>query len=269
MSTETKNDILKQLGEPLDIQDVDFRIQSINKAGYATILAYKDARVDMNRLDEVCGPNWQKEYKFIESEKMLFCRVGIKIDNEWIWREDLGVESFSEKQKGQASDAFKRACFNWGIGRELYDYPLIQVKLNSNEFKVENNKAKQTWDLKLKEWKWNAEFEDGKLKSLTAVDQNGKQRFNSNSQSQPVTTSTPTATKNTTQQTAKNTNNNQKEKKWLNVLDNSRNMTPQWINVVEAINDGKITSVDDVRKHYKVSKVTEGKLNEILNYQTA
>ena len=129
---ENEKNILKELSKPLDIKDVDFRIQSINKGGYATILAYKDARVDMNRLDEVCGANWQKDYRYIESKGMLFCRVGIKIGNEWIWREDLGVESFTEKQKGQASDAFKRACFNWGIGRELYDYPLIQVKLKMN-----------------------------------------------------------------------------------------------------------------------------------------
>lgn len=259
---ENQKDILKDLSKPLDIKDVDFRIQSINKGGYATILAYKDARVDMNRLDEVCGPNWQKDYRYIESKGMLFCRVGIKIGNEWIWREDLGVESFTEKQKGQASDAFKRACFNWGIGRELYDYPLIQVKLNSDEFKVDNNgKAKQTWNLKLKEWIWSSEFKDGKVMSLIAKDDKGIIRFNSNNKTQPTPAPAPKATSPKTLAT--------KEKSWLNVLDKKRNMTPQWLNVVDAINNSKINSIDDVRKHYKVSKETEEKLNEILNYQTA
>ncbi|WP_435416299.1 Rad52/Rad22 family DNA repair protein [Polaribacter aestuariivivens] len=266
---ENEKNILKELSKPLDIKDVDFRIQSINKGGYATILAYKDARVDMNRLDEVCGANWQKDYRYIESKGMLFCRVGIKIGNEWIWREDLGVESFTEKQKGQASDAFKRACFNWGIGRELYDYPLIQVKLNSDEFNVDNNgRAKQTWNLKLKEWIWTSEFKDGKVTSLIAKDEKGNERFNSTLKNQPQN--------NTVQKTTSTNSSNQTsqkkevEKPWLNIMDKTKNMTPQWLNVVYAINNtDKINSVEDVRKYYKISKETEAKLTEILNYQTA
>lgn len=169
------SELLQKLSEPLKIEDVDFRIQSINKGGYATILAYKDARVDMNRLDEVCGVNWQDDYKLIDGQ--LFCGIAIKIEDDWIWRWDVGSESFTEKVKGRASDAFKRAGFRWGIGRELYDYPTIQVKLNDNEFEIKNDKAKQTWNLKLKEWVWNAEFKDGKITTLTAKDNNGKARF--------------------------------------------------------------------------------------------
>ncbi len=84
----------------------------------------------------------------------------------------------TEKQKWLASDSFKRACFNWGIWRELYDYPVIQIKLNEKEFKVEWWKAKQTWDLKLKDWKWASEFKDWKLIWLAAKDNNWKLRFN-------------------------------------------------------------------------------------------
>jgi hypothetical protein len=80
---------LKDLQKPLDIKDIDFRIQSINKHGYATILAYKDARVDMKRLDEVCEFNWQKDYKLIDGR--LYCGIGIKNNDEWIWRWDVGV----------------------------------------------------------------------------------------------------------------------------------------------------------------------------------
>jgi len=172
-----------EINTPLSIDEIDFRVQSINKGGFATILAYKDARVDMNRLDAVFGVfGWQKKYELIDGN--LFCSVGIWNDaiKEWIWKMDVGTESNTEKEKGQASDAFKRACFNLGIGRELYDYPLIQIKLEANEFKVEqyNGKdvVKPTWDFKLKEWVWFSQFNEiGKLNYLACKDQNGKARF--------------------------------------------------------------------------------------------
>lgn len=170
------NDIINKLSKPLDISDVDFRVQSINNGGYATILAYKDARVDMNRLDEVCGVHWQKDFKLIDGK--LFCGVGIKYNDEWVWRWDVGTESNTEKEKGQASDSFKRACFCWGIGRELYNYPVIQVKLFPEEFTIENGKPKQTWNLKIKSWVWESEFDDdGNIKMLIAKDERGNERF--------------------------------------------------------------------------------------------
>lgn len=167
-----------KLNTPLKIDEVDFRVQSINKGGYATILAYKDARVDMNRLDAVFGVDgWQKKYELIDGN--LFCSVGIYSERlqQWIWKQDVGTESNTEKEKGQASDAFKRACFNLGIGRELYDYPLIQIKLADNEFDKATNRP--TFNFKLKEWKWGSEFdENGVLIKLAAKDQNGNLRFN-------------------------------------------------------------------------------------------
>lgn len=168
----------KSLSAPLTIDQIDFRVQSINKGGYATILAYKDARVDMNRLNTAFGVGkWQRKHEFINGS--LFCSVGIWNDDikQWAWVQDVGVESQAAKEKGQASDSFKRACFNLGIGIELYDYPIISVKLNKNEFKVENNKAKATWDLRLKEWKWVSQFQDGLLTCLAAQDQHGTKRF--------------------------------------------------------------------------------------------
>lgn len=167
---------MKELSTPLPIESIDFRIQSINKGGYATLLAYKDARIDMQRLDEVVGPlNWKREH----TRDNHNCIVSIW-DNEkkeWVSKEDTGTESFTEKEKGLASDSFKRACFNWGIGRELYDYPVIQVKLDEDEFIVQNDRAKPTFRLKLREWKWVSEFKDGKLIALAAQDQNQKTRF--------------------------------------------------------------------------------------------
>ena len=174
---------LKKLSEPLTIEDVEFRVQSINKGGYATILVYKDARVDMNRLDSVAGRGfWKREHFTIGSS--MYCRVSIfnKDINEWVSMEDVGTPSNTEKEKGLSSDAFKRACTNWGIGRELYAYPNMQIKLNSNEFEIykDNNnrdRVKATYNLKLKQWTWFSVFEKDKIIKLLAKDEKGKERF--------------------------------------------------------------------------------------------
>ena len=166
------------LNTPLSINDIDFRVQSINKGFYATILAYKDARVDMNRLDAVYGvEGWQNKYEIVNGNS--FCSVGIWSDKlkQWIWKQDVGTESNTEKEKGQASDAFKRACFNLGIGRELYDYPIIQIKLNDDEAELKGDKVFAKFGFKLKEWVWYSEFKEGKLIYLGAKDQNNKVRF--------------------------------------------------------------------------------------------
>ena len=167
---------LKNLSKPLAIQDIDFRVQSINKGVYATILAYKDARVDIKRLNEVCGVlGWQREHT--RDNRNCIISIWDQENKQWVSKEDTGTESMADSQKGLASDSFKRACFNLGIGIELYDYPIIQIKLNPNEFKIENQKVKQTWDLKLKEWKWASEFNGNKLVGLACKDQNDKVRF--------------------------------------------------------------------------------------------
>jgi hypothetical protein len=165
---------LAKLREPLPIQSIDFRVQSINKGGYATILAYKDARIDMQRLDDVVGAlNWKREH----TRDNHNCIVSIWNEEikQWISKEDTGTESNTEKEKGLASDSFKRACFNWGIGRELYDYPVIQIKLNDNEFDKATNKP--TFNFKLKEWKWFTQFENNQLTYIGCKDDKGVLRF--------------------------------------------------------------------------------------------
>ena len=165
-----------KLNTPLSIDEIDFRVQSINKGGYATVLAYKDARVDMKRLDDIYGAEfWQKKYELIDNH--LFCSIGIwnKEIAQWIWKQDVGTESNTEKEKGEASDAFKRACFNLGIGRELYDYPMIQIKLNDSEFDKTTNKP--TFSFQLKKWVWFSEFTNGKITKLSCKDNNGFIRF--------------------------------------------------------------------------------------------
>ena len=115
--------------------EIECRIGSINQKGL-TLLLYQDARVGMTILDETVGPeNWQRKHELINGN--LFCSVGINInyknpekDPFYVWKQDVGVESFTEKEKGQASDSFKRAVVNWGICRCLYSAPFIWV---SNE----------------------------------------------------------------------------------------------------------------------------------------
>ena len=131
---------LEKLREPLKITEIDFRVQSVNKGAWATILAYKDARVDINRLDEVCTPlGWKREHT--RDNKNCIVSIWDDKNKQWVGKEDTGKESNTEAQKGLASDSFKRACFNWGIGIELYDYPVIQVKLEGKEFDQQTGKS--------------------------------------------------------------------------------------------------------------------------------
>ena len=122
----------------LKSDEIDVRIAQINQKG-ATLLLYKDARCDMNILDETVGAfNWKREH----TRDNANCIVSLWDENkkEWVSKEDTGTESFTEKEKGLASDSFKRACFNWGIGRELYTAPFIHVpaeKINMYEKKRE------------------------------------------------------------------------------------------------------------------------------------
>lgn len=109
----------------LKAAEIDCRVSQINDKGLS-ILLYKDARVDMRILDETVGAmNWMKKY----SRENANCTVLIwdQAKGQWISKEDTGTESNMESEKGLASDSFKRACFNWGIGRELYSAPFIWV----------------------------------------------------------------------------------------------------------------------------------------------
>lgn len=118
---------------PLRADEVDARVGTCNEKGFSLLL-YKDARCDQNILDETVGPeNWQRRHYEVKGN--MFCSVGIydTEKKEWIWKDDCGTESNTEKEKGEASDSFKRACFNWGIGRELYTAPFIYIKGNTQQ----------------------------------------------------------------------------------------------------------------------------------------
>ena len=114
----------------LRADEIDVRVATCSEKG-VSLLLYKNARVDMNILDEELGQeNWQRKHEEIKGN--VYCSIGIRIQrdddtSEWVWKQDCGTESFSESEKGEASDSFKRAGFNWGIGRELYTAPFIWV----------------------------------------------------------------------------------------------------------------------------------------------
>lgn len=159
----------------LNADEIDCRVGTVTDKG-VSLLMYKDARVDMRLLDEVVGPmNWKREHELINGN--LFCTVSIRDEQGgWVSKQDVGVESNTDKEKGQASDAFKRACFNWGIGRELYTCPFVWINLSENEWKVGASGKKQPrtrFSVK------DIQYKDGKVTKLVIVDDAGRIRFSS------------------------------------------------------------------------------------------
>ena len=152
----------------LKAEDIECRIQQITNKG-AILLMYKTARVDMRILDEVYGEmNWQRHHEVINGN--LFCTISVwdSEKSQWVSKQDVGTESNAEAEKGQASDAFKRAGFAWGIGRELYDAPFIFIQApidKYDRFTVKEIKYSKT---------------ERKFTSLVIVDKNGKERYRLN-----------------------------------------------------------------------------------------
>ena len=119
----------------LTAAEIEVKIKQVTAKG-AFALLYKTARVDMAMLDEAYGPaNWACDYKVVKDN--LYCGIGVKFGDEWVWRWDCGTESRSDgegnEKKGEASDSFKRAGFKWGIGRELYSVPTIFLFLETEQ----------------------------------------------------------------------------------------------------------------------------------------
>lgn len=111
----------------LNADEIECRVSQCNAKGYSLLL-YKDARCDMNILDETVGPmNWQRSHEVVNGKE--FCTVALRESgaDSWVAKQDCGTKSNTEAEKGESSDAFKRACVNWGIGRELYTSPFIWV----------------------------------------------------------------------------------------------------------------------------------------------
>ena len=154
----------------LQANEIECRVGYSTAKG-ASLLLYKDARVDMRMLDEIYGPtNWERYHEVVNGN--LFCTVRVW-DNEkgcWVSKQDVGTESNTEKEKGEASDSFKRACFNWGIGRELYTAPFIWVTL----IDADMTNGKITTKFFCREIDYN---ENREINHLVIVDGQGNARF--------------------------------------------------------------------------------------------
>ena len=114
---------------PLRADEIEVRVGQVYEKGVSMLL-YKNARVDMAVLDETYGEfGWQNDYKEIKNN--MYCGIAVlnETTGDWVWKWDCGTESNTEKEKGEASDAFKRAGFRWGIGRELYTAPFIWLSV--------------------------------------------------------------------------------------------------------------------------------------------
>ena len=171
--------------------DIDVRVSNVtdnNGVIKVMLLLYKDARVDMKILDELYTPlGWKRTHKMIGDR--MYCSVEVWDEQKGVWvgKEDVGTESNTEAEKGQASDSFKRACVNWGIGRELYSAPRIYVTLNQGEFYYDRNnrlKVSATFSVNRIEY----DVKERIIKELDIVDKYGNLRYSmTNPQSQSAT----------------------------------------------------------------------------------
>ena len=151
----------------LKANEIECRIGTFKEGKGISLLLYKDARVDMRILDEVFGfDGWEREHQLIDGKLFCTVRVWSEKRNCWISKQDVGTESNTEKEKGQVSDSFKRACFNLGIGRELYTSPFIWIPSSMGYSKYEK--------FEVKEIGYN---EDREINMLVIVDNKGKECF--------------------------------------------------------------------------------------------
>lgn len=185
----------------LKAEEIDVRIGQVTKDGKrAMILLYKDARCDMSILDEVYGSlNWKRRHEFKDGKN--YCTVSIwdKDKKEWIDKEDMGTESNTEKEKGEASDSFKRACTNVGIGRELYTAPKMWIDLNPDEVQKTDRGCRAYVELKVAKIEYK---ESREIAAIEIVDNHNRIRFTTyqHTNTNSDTSTTDSSSSNTPQQ---------------------------------------------------------------------
>lgn len=163
----------------LTANDVELRASQITKTNYGVyinLLVYKDARVDMRVLDAVFGPmNWQRKQEVVNGN--LFCTISVWDEDkkQWISKQDVGTESNTEATKGESSDAFKRAGFCWGIGRELYNAPQIRFKLDDKEVAEKNGRVTTYAKFRVAAMEYDKERQEYTV--FDVVDKDGNLRF--------------------------------------------------------------------------------------------
>lgn len=161
----------KAMFRKLRADEIECRVATVSEKG-CSLLLYKDARCDMRILDEVFGVyGWQRKHELIDGQ--LFCTVSVFDPHMdmWVSKQDVGTESYTEKEKGRASDSFKRACFNLGIGRELYSAPFIWIKAGDVNLTQKNGKFTTYDRFRVKEIGYD---DNGNINQLTIISEKGK-----------------------------------------------------------------------------------------------
>lgn len=156
----------------LRADEIECRVASVKESGLSLLL-YKDARVDQRILDETFGAfGWQRSHQCIDGN--LYCTVEVydKESGLWIAKQDVGTMGYTEKEKSQASDSFKRACFNWGIGRELYSAPFIWIPAEKASIKKNGDRLCCTDHFSVQSIGYNG---DREISSLTVANDSKKQ----------------------------------------------------------------------------------------------
>lgn len=160
----------------LNADEIEVRVATVSEKGCQALL-YKNARCDMNILDETVGPlNWQRDHKELKGNMYAGISIYDKEKNTWVTKWDCGAESNTEAEKGEASDSFKRAGFNWGIGRELYTSPFIwfkaaQLKSLFQDEKTKKWKCADTFSVE------SIEYVENKISYIKIVDNKSKEAF--------------------------------------------------------------------------------------------
>lgn len=169
---------MNYLFRDLKAEEIDVRVATVSEKGISLLL-YKSARVDQDILDETVGPfNWQR--KHLRDNANCVVEIWDDVKGQWVSKEDTGKESYSEKEKGLASDSFKRACFNWGIGRELYTAPFTWVskeKANIYDTKRKDKNGNTIYSTTDKFYVEKIEITDKVITGLSIKNNNDKRVF--------------------------------------------------------------------------------------------
>lgn len=154
----------------LRADEIECRVGTINERGLSLLL-YKDARVDQKILDEAFGMyGWERTHQSIEGNLYCTVRIWDSEKAQWIEKQDVGTTSYTEKEKGQASDAFKRACVNVGIGRELYTAPFIWIPSSKANIQKRDNRYTTSERFQVREISYN---EMREIAAITIVNDHG------------------------------------------------------------------------------------------------
>lgn len=233
----------------LRADEIEIRVAMVKETGYSVLL-YKDARVDMRILDEVFGPmNWQRRHEVINDN--LFCTVSIwdEEKQQWIEKQDVGVPSYTQGEKGEASDSFKRACFNVGIGRELYTAPFIWIS-PINDKEIRSKKGGGGYQVYTKLHVSHIDYDkDRNITELEIKDSDGNVRFK---RSQNGFNAYKSNTRNNNQKQQANKNNGSNDP-----MNYTFNIQGEQYTLKELREMNKMETIEWIAKNYKVKEVKE------------